>query len=417
MRSVPISSNLFSRNRSRLLSLLPESSLALLDSNPRMVRNGDQFYPYRQHSNFFYLTGIAQQGSFLMLSSEGVTLFIRKPDPKTLLWTGPLISMEEAKALSGITDIRWLDDLDSSLEKLAEKVGSLFLSPHSDGEISKRATRLFPYLEQASLDSLMTGLRMIKEPEEVEAIRKACAITRSAFLSVVEKLKPGMREFGVEAEITAEFIREGAQGHAFEPIVASGANALILHYVENDGICRDGELVLMDFGAELNNYAADCSRTLPIGGKFTKRQRELYDSVHQVFIQARKLMLPGVKMDEFHKQVGELWEEQHLKLGLYTRKEAEKMRPTELLWKKYYMHGTSHSLGLDVHDPFAHSEPFAPGMILTCEPGIYIANEGIGIRLENDILITEDGPIDLMETIPIEAEEIEDLLQSNGNRR
>jgi len=222
-----------------------------------------------------------------------------------------------------------------------------------------------------------------------------------------------MREFEVEAELSAEFTRRGAQGHAFEPIVASGSNALVLHYVENDGSCHDGDLLLMDFGSEVNNYAADCSRTLPVNGKFSGRQRALYNAVYRVFLQAREMMFTGTKMGDFHNQVGELWEQQHIDLGLYSLREARERSPSDPLWKKFFMHGTSHSMGMDVHDPFDRSEPFAPGMVLTCEPGIYIQKEGIGIRLENDILITEKGPVDLMADIPMEADEIENLMQSN----
>jgi len=413
MRSDPISSDLFIRNRSRLRAHLPEGALTVLCSNPQMPRNGDQVYPYRQHSDFFYLSGIAQQGCVLVLSGRATTLFIRKPDPKTLLWSGPLYSMAEAANLSGIKELRWLDELDAFLEKEAGQSGRLYLNLSADAQFCDKIGRLLPYRVQSSLEPIMKQLRMIKEPEEIEEIKKSCAITHSAFLKVTEYLKPGMREFEVEAELSAEFTRRGAQGHAFEPIVASGSNALVLHYVENDGSCHDGDLLLMDFGSEVNNYAADCSRTLPVNGKFSGRQRALYNAVYRVFLQAREMMFTGTKMGDFHNQVGELWEQQHIDLGLYSLREARERSPSDPLWKKFFMHGTSHSMGMDVHDPFDRSEPFAPGMVLTCEPGIYIQKEGIGIRLENDILITEKGPVDLMADIPMEADEIENLMQSN----
>ncbi len=378
-----------------------------------MPRNGDQFYVYRQHSDFFYLSGIFQQESILILSSRSETLFIKSPDPKIQLWSGSLLTREKAVALSGIKEVRWLDEVDGFLEKELQNSGKLYLSQIPGVPIYESIEARFPFVERISLGPIMTQLRMIKEPEEVEEIRKACAITRSAFFKVVDKIRPGIMEYELEAELGAEFIRNGAQGHAFEPIVASGSNALVLHYVENDRRLEKGDLVLMDFGAELNNYAADCSRTLPVGGKFSRRQRELYDAVYQVFLRAREMMVPGVMMDDFHKRVGELWMEQHISLGLYTRDEATESIESAPLWKKYYMHGTSHSLGMDVHDPFERSEPFAPGMVLTCEPGIYIREEGIGIRIENDILITKNGPEDLLADIPMEAGEIEDLMQSN----
>lgn len=412
MRSVPISSALFSRNRSKLVKLLPPKALALICSNPLRPRNGDQYYPYRQHSDFFYLSGIFQQESILILSARGATLFIRQPDPKTQLWSGELLSFKEASRLSGISDVRWLDEMDTFLGKEIENATLLYISQVADDLMVEKIKNLYPTVERSNLESLMTQLRMIKEPEEIDEIKKACSITRSAFYRVLDMLKPGLHEYEIEAELSAEIIRRSAPGHAFEPIIASGTNALVLHYIENNSKLREGDLVLMDFGAELNNFAADCSRTLPVGGKFSPRQRALYDAVYRVFIQARELMVPGILMGDFHRQVGELWEEQHILLGLYTKDEARDKRDSDPLWKKYFMHGTSHSLGMDVHDPFDRQKPFAPGMILTCEPGIYIREEGVGIRLENDILITDQGPVDLMADIPMEAGEIEDLMQS-----
>jgi len=247
----------------------------------------------------------------------------------------------------------------------------------------------------------------------VEEIRKAGAITHSAFLRVLGMVKPEVWEYEVEAEIIAEFLRKGAEGHAYEPIVASGKNALILHYVENNSRCGKGDLLLMDFGAEVNNYAADCSRTIPVNGRFSDRQRAVYDAVLRIFRKAREMMVPGAVMSAFHNSVGEMWVEEHVALGLYTMNEVRKQPPEDPLWKKYFMHGTSHSLGLDVHDTFDRTRPFEPGMVLTCEPAIYIPEEGIGIRLENDILITPEGPVDLLEDIPIEALEIEEIMQSN----
>jgi len=412
MRFDPVSSDLFARNRRKLSELLPDSSLALVSSNPLMPRNGDQFHPYRQHSDFFYLTGIFQQGSLLVLSGREPALFIRRPDPKTLLWSGPLLSKAEATKLSGIHHVMWLDEAESFLAGELPPVRSVFQNYSGERPLGEEFIIPYPFIEKANLGPLMTRLRMFKEPEELEEMKKACDIPRSAFLRAGKRLKPDMREYELESEITAEFIRRGAGGHAFEPIVASGSNALILHYVENAGLCRQGDLVLMDFGAEVNNYAADCSRTLPVGGRFTRRQRELYNAVHRVFLKARELMVPGAIMGEFHRQVGALWEEEHIGLGLYTLEEARNRDPSEPLWKKYFMHGTSHSLGMDVHDPFDREKPFAPGMVLTCEPGIYIEREGLGIRLENDILITDGGPVDLMAHIPMEADEIEDLMQT-----
>jgi Xaa-Pro aminopeptidase len=421
MRSAPVNPSLFSRNRSRLGKLLPEKAMVLVSANPAVVRSGDQFYPYRQHSDFFYLTGIQKEGSVMLLTRAAEVLFIRKPDLKTGLWSGPALTREEASRLSGIGEVRWIDELEGFLDEAVPKAKVLFLNHfYGDGSsdgctgpgsgLNEKLERLCPEPERTSLAPLMVQLRMIKEPEEVEQIRQACTMTGSAFLRVLGNLEPGMHEYEVEAQLTAEFIAGGARGHAFEPIVASGANALILHYVENNATCREGELLLIDFGAEVNNYAADCSRTIPVGGRFSERQREVYDAVYRIFLQARSLMVPGQLLDDFHNQVGKLWEGEHIALGLYSAEDAAARPGSDPLWKQYCLHGTSHSLGLDVHDPFDRTVPFRAGMVLACEPAIYIPGEGIGIRLENDILITGDGPVDLMEDIPIEPGELEALM-------
>lgn len=410
MKSQAVPATLFVHNRSRLAELMSTGSLALLRSGTRKLRNGDQYYPFRQCSNFFYLTGINQEESFLILCPDHSDpefreiLFIKKPTLKSDLWSGPSIDPEEAKALSGIGTIRWLDEKDSYLLSLIKNT-ELVYADHETG--------MAHYSPKTHLAPLLQRLRMIKQPDEIEEIRKAISITGSAFLRVLQRMGPGLFEYQVEAEIIGEFIARGAEGHAFQPIMASGKNALVLHYTENKALCREGELLLMDFGAEFNHYAADCSRTIPVNGRFTSRQRELYDAVLRVFRQARDLMVSGALMADFHKAVGQLWEEEHMALGLYSRKDVENNAGKEPLWKNFFMHGTSHSMGLDVHDPFDRSIPFAPGMVLSCEPAIYIPDEGIGIRLENDILITEKGAVDLMQDIPIEAEEIEELMNAS----
>lgn len=416
MKSFPIPATLFIRNRKKLGDLLEPGSIAIVGSNERMQRSGDQFFSFRQNADFFYLTGINQPESVLIFYPDHAdqnlreVLFIREPTPKTDLWLGPGLSIRKAKILSGIQEVKWLDELDKFMEILLPAATNQFASGKVHGE---KISEQFPEIQLSSLSPAMTQLRMVKEYEEIEEIKKACSITRGAFLNVLNMVKPEMWEYEVEAEITAEFLRKGAEGHAYEPIVASGKNALILHYVENNSQCRNGDLLLMDFGAEVNNYAADCSRTIPVSGRFTKRQRELYDSVFRIFIKARKMMVPDVLISAFHSSVGELWLEEHIALGLYTMEDVREQAPEAPLWKKYFPHGTSHSMGLDVHDTFDRTQSFRPGMVLTCEPAIYIPEEGIGIRLENDLLITEEGPVDLMEDIPIESGEIEEIMQSN----
>jgi len=407
MKSTPIPSKLFTRNREKLCGLMASGSMAVIMSAERKPRNGDQFYPYRQSSDFFYLTGINQEESLLVLYPDHADpelreiLFIRKPTPKSELWSGPSLTPDKAGLQSGIGEVRWMEEVDGLLELMIPGAALVYTDQKDKFEHGQKITPLSP---------LLIPLRMLKEFEEIEEIKKATRITHSAFLKVLKGLKPGIKEYQVEAEITGEFIRQGAQGHAYDPIVASGKNALVLHYIQNHSTCRDGELILLDFGAELNNYAADCSRTIPVSGRFSTRQLELYEAVLRVFKQAREMMQPGVLMADFHQDVGKLWEEEHLRLGLYTSSDIKKQTETDPLWKKFFMHGTSHSLGLDVHDPFDRSQAFAPDMVLTCEPAIYIPEEKCGIRLENDILITENGPVDLLQDIPIEAAHIEELM-------
>lgn len=407
MKSKPVQASLFIRNRARLASLMSPGSVALIKSGTRKKRSGDQYYPFRQHPDFFYLTGVNMEESIFLFAPDhpdpGLreSLFIKRPTLKSGLWTGEAPNPEEVQALSGIARVRWLEEQDASLQLLIPEATMIY-TDHETGAI--------PYQHKTSLAPLLQNLRMIKQEEEIGEIRKAISITRSAFLRVLQKVEPGIYEYQAEAEIIGEFIGRGAEGHAFEPIMACGKNALVLHYVKNNCLCREGELLLMDFGAEVNHYAADCSRTIPVSGRFTRRQRLLYEATLRVLKKARKLMVPGTVMADFHEAVGKFWEEEHIGLGLYSLEEAKAQAGSEPLWKKYFMHGTSHSMGLDVHDPFDRLKPFEPGMVLTCEPAIYIARENLGIRLENDVLITDKGPVDLMEEIPIEAEEIEDLM-------
>lgn len=409
MKSTPIPASLFKRNRERLAESLASGSMAVVNSAKRMPRNGDQFYPFRQSSDFFFLTGINQEESILVLCpnhsdpSLREILFISKSSAKSKLWSGPSLTPKEAKLLSGINEIRWIDEAKAFLK---------LMLPGATVVYTDQKEALDPDLIVSPLAPQLVRLRMVKELEEIAEIKKAVRITHSTFLRVLGVTRPGIMEYQLEAEIIGEFIRNGADGNAFEPIVASGKNALILHYTQNQSKCQNGDLILTDFGAEVNNYAADCSRTIPVNGKFTKRQRELYEAVLRIFKEAVKMMKPGVVMAEFHNEVGALWEEEHLKLGLYTASDVAARAKTDPLWKIYFMHGTTHSLGLDVHDPFDRSQAFEPGMVLTCEPAIYIPEEGTGIRLENDILITEEGPVDLMKEIPIEADHIEELMAS-----
>jgi len=415
----PLSPELFRTNRRRLLESMVQGEGLLHSSNARMHRNGDQYFSYRQHSGFYYLSGIRQAESLLLLSHNRQVLFLQKPSPHTELWDGAVMKQEEAAWLSGMDEIRWLEELPEVLEEVLGPVSRLYMNYSGgaeadyfpDRDLYRKLKKRWPGVERLSADPLLMRLRMVKQDLEVEAMRKSIAISAAAFRRVLSEVRPLMREFEVEARLGSVFRSMGASGHAFEPILATGANALVLHYIQNDGVCREGDLLLMDFGAELNCYAADCSRTIPVSARYSDRQRRVYDATRRVFLAARDMMRPGAALKELHAEVGALWEKEHIDLGLYSMADARKADSDSPLWKRYYPHGTSHSLGLDVHDPFERDAVLTKGMVLTCEPGIYIREEAMGIRLENDILIGSEGPEDLMENIPMEAEEIETLMQ------
>lgn len=420
-------SQLFSRNRKKLLEELTDHSLVVLHSNDFIPRSADQFYPFKQNADFFYLSGIDQERTILTLcphhSNEDmqVMLFIKRTDEHTTIWEGPKLTREEAREISGIDTIKWIDEFDGIIPNLMSEsdhvymdlnerlnFDSDYISPNR--KMIENIQGKYPLHHYHRLAPIIAKLRMVKEPEEIKLVKQACTITEHAFHKVLRSVKPGMMEYEIEAEIIYEFIRNGADGHAFLPIVASGENACILHYINNNQQCKDGDLLLLDFGAEFCNYSADCSRTIPVNGRFNDRQKQLYESVLSVFKRAKKLMLPGSSINEINRKVEMAWEMKHIELGLYTREDVEQQDKDNQLVKKYFPHGNSHFLGLDVHDVGKKSDILKPGMILTCEPGIYIPDEKIGIRLETDILITEDEPIDLLADLPIEIEEIEKLM-------
>jgi len=427
MRYKKIDSNLFINNRKKLARELKPGSLAVVHANDEMPRNGDLDYPYRQNSDLFYLTGIEQEKTILVLcpdhsdDKKKEVLFLLKSTPELETWQGHKYTVEEARNISGIQTIYWLDRFESRFHDLmlaSEYVyinlneNSRFSSevPYRDVRFARDLRSKFPLHKYERLGSIMSQLRVIKESEEIKLITQACQITAKAFDRILGFLKPGVMEYEVEAEITHEYIRQGASGHSYSPIVASGTNACVLHYIENDKKCKDGDLLLMDFGAEYANYAGDCSRTIPVNGRFTKRQRELYEATLRIFKQAKQMLRPGATISQYHSEVCRLWEEEHIKLGLYTRDDIKKQDPANPMYFKYYMHGTSHFMGLDVHDPGSKDQVIEPGMVLSCEPGLYIPEEGIGIRIENDIMVSDDKPVDLMESIPIEADDIEDIM-------
>ncbi|UBM63309.1 aminopeptidase P N-terminal domain-containing protein [Candidatus Sulfidibacterium hydrothermale] len=428
MRYQPIHNKFFTNNRKKFASQLPNDAFAVFFSNDQCPRNGDQFHPFRQNSDFFYLTGIEQEKSILLIApncpnpSLQEVLFVLKSSKTLEIWEGHKYTKEEAKETSGIGSIYWLEDFDAILKEVMSYHDHVYLNQNEYikffPDVETREIRLgneiqkqFPLHQYHRAAPLLTRQRLIKSKEEIELIQKACEITNKAFRRILQFTKPGVYEYEVEAEITHEFIRNGATGHGYAPIVASGKSACVLHYTENDKTCHDGDLLLMDFGAEYANYTADLSRTIPVNGKFTPRQKELYNAVLRVMKEVKKLYVPGNTINTINEKTNQLMEKEMIRLGLFTEEEVKNQDDNNPLFKKYFMHGTSHFMGLDVHDVGAKHEPLQPGMVLTCEPGIYIPEEKTGIRIENDILVTEKEPVDLMADFPIEPEEIEKLMQ------
>ncbi len=426
MRYKPFDSGLFVRNRKKLIEKLEPGALVICHSNDEMPRNGDQFFPYRQNSDMFYLTGLDQEKCILVLFPDHPNkamreiIFTIKTNDHMVTWYGHKYTLEQVTEVSGVQTVKWLDDFDHVLHELMARASIVYLNmneyprfstpvPSRDLRFALELKQKYPLHEYDRLAPIITKLRMVKEVEEIEAISRACEITGDAFGRVLNFVKPGVMEYEVEAEITHEYIRNGCSGHAYPPIVASGINNCILHYGQNDRQCKNGELLLLDFGAEYGNYAGDCSRTIPVNGKFTPRQRQVYEAVLRVLRQASLMLVPGTTIDSYHAKVCKLVENELIGLGLFTSEDVKNQDPENPLYFKYYMHGTSHFIGLDVHDVGGKQDVLQKGMVLSCEPGIYIPEEGFGIRLENDILV-DDAPIDLMAHIPIEPHEIEALM-------
>jgi Xaa-Pro aminopeptidase len=422
-----INTNLFTLNRNNLCKELKSNSLAIFYSNDEMPRNGDCFFPFRQNSDLFYLSGIDQEHTILIVfpdcpnPSYKEVLFVRKTNEHIKIWEGHKYTKREATETSGVKSVFWLENFDNIFKMLANWADNIYLNinenDRAQSDVNSRNLRFakdiknqLPAHNFERAAPILTRLREIKSEIEVDIVKHACSITEKALRRVLGFVKPDVWEFEIEAEITHEFIRNRANGHAYTPIVASGANACCLHYIDNNAQCKEGELILMDFGAEYANYASDLTRTIPVSGKFSPRQKEVYNAVLTVMKAATKLLVIDNVLDSYHREVGELMEEQLIKLGLLNAVDVKKQDPQQPLYKKYFMHGTSHFMGLDVHDVGNRHMAFKPGMIFTCEPGIYIQEENLGIRIENDYLITENGPVDLMASIPIEAEEIEALM-------
>lgn len=427
MRYSPPEPAFFTSNRERFIDKLPAGSIAIFHSNDEFPRNGDQNFPFRQQSDLFYLCGIDQEETILILApghpnpNLREVAFVKETSEQIAIWEGQKLTKEKASSISGIKWIQWTKDFDFVLKELMSWAKQVYLNaneypkyfnpvPYKDLRFARELKEQYPSHKFKRSAPLLTELRKIKSETEIELIREAAKITGNAFERVLAKLEPGTMEYQVQAEIEYVFSMQGANGNAYRPIIASGANACVLHYIDNDKVCNDGDLLLMDFGAEYANYSADITRTIPVNGSFTDRQKECYEAVLRVHDKAIKLLVPGTSIDAFNKEVNKLMEAEMIGLGLFSQEDVEKQDPHKPLFMKYFMHGTSHPIGLDVHDVGSKYDPLEEGMVLTCEPGLYIREENIGIRIEDNILVSKDGPVNLSEHIPVKAEEIERLM-------
>lgn len=428
MRYEPLPAAFFASNRERLASRLPAKSLAILNANDVMPTNADGTMGFVQNSDLYYLCGIDQEDTVLLLCPSALDpkrreiLFVRETNEMLQIWEGAKLSREQARAVSGIQSVHWLGDLERILRELALESEMLYLNLNEhtrasslvqsrDARLAEEMKRQFPLHQFGRLAPLLHHLRMVKSSEEIEAIREATRTTEAGFRRLLGFVKPGVLEYEVEAELLHEYIRGRSRGFSYPPIVASGANACVLHYVENNARCQDGELLLLDVAAEYAYYRSDMTRTIPVGGRFTRRQREVYDAVLRVLRGCSSLLRPGLLPRDYQGQASALMEAELIGLGLLDAQEVKRQNPDEPLSRKYFMHGMSHHIGLDVHDVQDPSLPYAEGMILTVEPGIYIREEGLAVRLENLIVIGAGGNEDLMAEVPIEAAEIEALMR------
>ena len=432
MKYEQIDKTLFIRNRKRFCKELKSNSLAIFNSNDIMPTNADGTMEFRQNNDLFHLSGVDQEESILLICPDALDekhreiLFLKETNEHIAVWEGAKLNKDQAFETSGIKTVYWLNQFESVLQTLINEVKQVYLNSNEhlranvevetrDARFGKWIRETYPTHDYERSAPIMHKIRSIKDEVEIALIQKACDLTGSAFRKILKTIKPGVMEYEIEADIIHEFIRNRSRGFAYTPIIASGASACVLHYIDNNRECKAGDVILMDFAAEYANYASDLTRCVPVSGKFTARQKEVYNAVLRVMKAATKMLVPGTFLHEYQAEVGELMEKELLGLGLITQEDIDKQTPDSPAYKKYFMHGTSHYLGLDVHDVGSWTKPIEAGMVFTCEPGIYIPEENLGIRLENDILVTENGPKDLMANIPLEADDIEALMREVKN--
>jgi len=427
MRYSPPPKDLFLNNRERFSERMLPSSLAIFNSNDIMPTSADGTMPFIQQSDIYYLSGIDQEESILLISPDASerhlreVLFIKETSEEIAIWEGEKLTKEQAMNISGIQSVFWLSEFESILCSILFQTKSIYLNSNEhlrasrivqtrDDRFGQWCREKYPLHEYERIQPIMHSLRPVKSQFEIDQLQKAIDITELAFKRVLKFIEPGVYEYEIEAEMIHEFVRNRSRRFAFQPIIASGYNACVLHYIENKDICKEGNLILMDFGAEYGNYNADLTRCVPVSGKFSKRQKVVYNAVLRVQREAMKMLTPGNNIPNYHKEVGKIMESELLGLGLLSKSDIKNQDPLNPAYKKYFMHGTSHHLGIDVHDYGYPQMEMCGGMVFTVEPGIYIREESLGIRLENDVVITRNGIVDLMENIPIEADEIEALM-------
>lgn len=426
MRYEPLPHSFFAGNRDRLAAKLPAGSIIVLHSNDVMPTNADGAMAFHQNANLFYLCGIDQEETVLMMKiGEGgtyeATLLLRETNDTIAIWEGIRLSMEEAAKLSGISDIRWTGEYENCLKEYMDTAQTVFLEsnnhPRAASPVQTRNVRFsletkkkYPSKTYENIYEHVAELRLIKQPAEITSLKKACKITTEGFTELLNYIKPGKGEWEIEAKLSYEYIRRGARKFSFLPIIASGANSCVLHHIANNKIIQDGELVLLDIGAEYGYYNADMTRTIPANGKFTTRQRQVYEAVLRTMEYARTILRPGIQKSEYERKVRVHMAGELINLGLLNANDLEENPNDPPAVRKYFMHGGSHSLGLDVHDVGSLDPVIQAGMVFTIEPGIYIREESIGIRLENNYLVTDEDTINLMPDSPIHPDEIEKIM-------
>lgn len=428
MKYLPLNSLIFKQNRSRFIKKMKSNSIAIFTSNHEWPSNGDAIHSFKQNSNLYWLTGIVQEDSMLVLFPDNPdkkfreVLVLVRPNELKEKWDGKRLSVQEAKAISGVETVIWLDSLDALLQGWIHLADTIYLASNENDrrvvqinsreyDLIEQMQKRFPLHQYERSAKILKELRAIKTKEEVEVIQKAINITEHTFRRLLKFIKPGVWEFEIEAEIMHDFLMQRATGQAYGCIIASGDRARTLHYVFNNQQCKDGELLLMDFGAEYGGYCADLTRTVPVNGKFTKRQKEVYNACLHLHDYAKSILKPGISIVDYTDKVGEEATKQFIKIGLLSKADVKNEDPENRAYRKYLYHGISHHLGIDVHDLGTRTEPIQAGMVFTVEPGIYIEEEQMGIRIENNVWITKSGNMDLMKNIPIKADDIEKLMK------